>query len=149
MLNTDRLCSKCNTVKPENEFPPDRPRNDYPNGVLRQFRCKECKVKIQRKIRHNMSLMLQTLKKQLCCSVCGLKDFRCLQFHHKDPKQKLYSIARATAQGVSFENVCKELDKCIPICANCHLIHHYDESHIKEESNEKEHTSGGHPPSSS
>ncbi len=145
---TDRLCSKCNTVKPETDFPKDRPRKDY-HGIWRQFRCKACKIKTQRENRHKIALMLITLKKQLCCSICGLKDFRCIQFHHQDPKQKLYTIARATAQGVSFDNLCKELDKCVPICGNCHLIHHYEESHLKEESNEKEHTSNGHTTSTS
>lgn len=53
------------------------------------------------------------------CSVCGYnKCLKSLQFHHTIPGEKDFNIS-----GVSwgkFEEIRKELDKCILVCANCH-----------------------------
>lgn len=52
------------------------------------------------------------------CEMCGYqKSLRALQFHHKDPSKKDFNIGGITAMN---ENVKKELDKCILVCANCH-----------------------------
>lgn len=53
-----------------------------------------------------------------CCEICGYnKSLRALQFHHTNPKEKDFNIGGITTLN---ENVMKELDKCILVCANCH-----------------------------
>lgn len=52
------------------------------------------------------------------CEFCGYN--RCLMaldFHHRDPSIKEFSISRVTA---SWKRVKKELDKCVLACATCH-----------------------------
>ena len=52
------------------------------------------------------------------CEKCGYN--RCidaLEFHHKDPNQKDFSIG---GKSWSFEKLKNEVDKCILVCANCH-----------------------------
>ena len=57
-----------------------------------------------------------------CCSRCGYnKSMRALQFHHIDPSQKDFAISKVTR---SWENIKDELDKCVLLCANCHLEVH-------------------------
>lgn len=54
------------------------------------------------------------------CEVCGYcKCTRALEFHHIDPKAKLFNIAQS-AYTRNWEDVIKELDKCVLLCANCH-----------------------------
>ena len=58
------------------------------------------------------------------CAICGYnKCARALSFHHIDPKKKSFGVA---AKGLtrSWESVKKEIDKCILICANCHMEVH-------------------------
>ncbi len=58
------------------------------------------------------------------CSICNYnKSMAALQFHHIDPTQKEFGIARS---GISraWEKIKKELDKCILLCANCHAERH-------------------------
>lgn len=58
------------------------------------------------------------------CSVCGYKKCtRALSFHHKDPAQKDFGLS---ARGLtrSWEKTKAELDKCILVCANCHMEIH-------------------------
>jgi hypothetical protein len=57
-----------------------------------------------------------------CCERCGYnKSTRALQFHHLDPNEKDFTISR---KSYSIERLKKEVDKCILVCANCHLEIH-------------------------
>lgn len=56
------------------------------------------------------------------CEKCGYdKSTRALQFHHLDPIEKDFTISR---KSYSIERLKKEVDKCILVCANCHLEIH-------------------------
>ena len=62
-------------------------------------------------------------KKTLACSHCGLKDHRVLDFHHERDKEM--GVHRMLSQGLAIERIMAEVKKCIPLCANCHRIHHW------------------------
>ena len=52
------------------------------------------------------------------CICCGYnKYFGALEFHHKNPKEKDFSISKTS---LSFLKLKKELDKCVLVCSNCH-----------------------------
>jgi len=58
------------------------------------------------------------------CAICGYdRCQRALGFHHIDPKKKDFGLS---ARGLtrSWEKIKKEIDKCILICANCHMEVH-------------------------
>jgi hypothetical protein len=62
------------------------------------------------------------------CNKCGYdKCLDALQFHHIDPKEKDFTISR---KSYSIERLKKEVDKCILVCANCHLEIHYELKNI-------------------
>jgi hypothetical protein len=62
------------------------------------------------------------------CMVCGYnKCVAALDFHHKDPKTKLFSLS---GNSYSFEKCKSELDKCWLLCANCHRELHWKESNL-------------------
>jgi len=50
-----------------------------------------------------------------------------LQFHHTNASMKRFEIGSAAALDKTIKDVKEEILKCELICANCHLIHHYDE----------------------
>lgn len=53
-----------------------------------------------------------------CCSICGYnKSLYSLDFHHVNPKEKAFGIARRNS---TFVKLKPELDKCILVCRNCH-----------------------------
>ena len=57
------------------------------------------------------------------CQDCGLKDFRILEFDHRDPKQKSFNIGEATSTGnYGWSTILTEIDKCDIVCSNCHRI---------------------------
>ncbi len=59
-----------------------------------------------------------------CCQLCGYnRCSRALSFHHKDPKEKDFGLS---VRGLtrSWEKIQAELDKCVLVCANCHMEIH-------------------------
>jgi DNA-binding Lrp family transcriptional regulator len=56
------------------------------------------------------------------CERCGYdKSIEALQFHHIKPSEKDFSIS---GKSYSIERLKKEVDKCIMVCANCHIEIH-------------------------
>ena len=60
---------------------------------------------------------------------CGYnKCLAALEFHHRDPNEKDFSISSMMLTSVTpmpWELVSKELDKCDLLCTNCHREEHY------------------------
>ncbi len=58
------------------------------------------------------------------CEICGYKKCsRALSFHHLDPKTKSFGISDKGLTR-SWNKIQEEIDKCILICANCHMEIH-------------------------
>lgn len=86
-------------------------------------RCKKCMVESVTKRRRKLKKMAVEYKGGEC-SICGYsKCINALQFHHLNPSQKSFSIS-ATGHTRSWDKIKIELDKCILVCANCHLELH-------------------------
>jgi stage III sporulation protein SpoIIIAA len=66
------------------------------------------------------------------CIVCGKSHPAIIDFHHvvRDGTQK--SINRMAADSL-WCRVYEEVKKCVPICANCHRIGHFLETHDPSE----------------
>lgn len=55
------------------------------------------------------------------CKLCGYNNYiGSLEFHHRNPKEKDFSIHSS----LSWEKILCELDKCDLLCANCHREQH-------------------------
>ena len=53
------------------------------------------------------------------CCICGYnKCASALEFHHKDPTQKDFTLGLNA--NIAFEKANEEIKKCILVCANCH-----------------------------
>lgn len=58
------------------------------------------------------------------CNRCSEGRFACLEFHHIEPKNKLFQIAYGV-RNKSIKLLQAEIDKCEVLCSNCHKLHHY------------------------
>lgn len=74
------------------------------------------------------------------CCVCGYnKCSNALEFHHINPSEKEVPISGLRTSAKSWEDIIKEVEKCILVCANCHreihsgMIDISNISHIKVE----------------
>ena len=58
------------------------------------------------------------------CSQCGEKRYWVIDAHHTDPNRKDFMVGTTKR---SIKAVKSELEKCIPLCSNCHRDLHYRE----------------------
>ena len=126
--NTPSQRKKCATCK--QTFPVDCFRSNGLDTKGRQRIRGSCKVcdDVRRKLaRDEGRAWLLDHKKNLSCTSCGMKDHRVIEFHHTDPSNKTATVARLLSRGKGSERIKREVNKCIPLCANCHRIFHYEE----------------------
>jgi hypothetical protein len=67
-----------------------------------------------------------TFKATLSCTHCGAAHPAIIDFHHVIRDKDKQSVNKLIADG-RFAAAFEETKKCIPLCANCHRIHHWDE----------------------
>jgi len=55
------------------------------------------------------------------CNKCGYgKNFAALEFHHLNPKTKMYPLDLRSLSNRKWEEILHEAKKCILLCSNCH-----------------------------
>lgn len=59
------------------------------------------------------------------CIRCGEDHPACLEFHHRDPNEKEFSLRDVHTQKFSVGRIQKEIDKCDVLCANCYRKEHW------------------------
>ena len=117
-LNT-KICSKCGQEKPQDQFEPGRNQCRQ----CRNARRKELRQKHPEKHREDAIKRYEEQKKWLHslktqCLICGETEPVCLDFHHKNPNEKDFTIGKHVSR--SKENLLMEINKCVCLCANCH-----------------------------
>ncbi len=59
-------------------------------------------------------------KNGIICLICNESDPRCLDFHHRNPRTKKHDVSQMVWKGKSIKEILKEIEKCDPLCSNCH-----------------------------
>ncbi len=119
-------CNKCHTEKDLSEFA------SHPTQGT-QSNCKVCQrlisaewyqnnknKQIANATRNNKKYRRRIFeyKESLSCESCGEEETVCLDFHHKNPDEKEFSICNYN--GAGWDRVLLEIQKCHVLCANCH-----------------------------
>ena len=131
-------CNKCHEAKAESEFNWNSSKNRYENH------CKLChsnylkahyannKQYYKDKSQHRRAEIRQWLrnyKSLMCCKKCNENHVACLEFHHRDPKQKEVNVAAVINKCWCIARIEKEVAKCIVLCSNCHRKLHWEQKH--------------------
>lgn len=97
-----------------------------------RYRCRKCSIESVQRRRYKVKEQAVEYKGGKC-EICGYdKCIDALEFHHLDPSQKDFGISQKDYTR-SWENVKKELDKCIMVCSNCHKeIHSKEHEEYKD-----------------
>ena len=64
------------------------------------------------------------LKSQVGCKECGIDDYRILEFHHTNHKQRKFNLGLSCSLR-SWESILKEISKCKILCSNCHRLEEF------------------------
>lgn len=125
-----KICGKCGAEKSLDDF------NRGRGAQGRHVWCRSCQKEHyeQNKDRHLMNVRdskrrrrewLRSLKRGRPCARCNhTGPPGAMHWHHRDPRQKLFSISAAHYNGFSRARVLAEIAKCDLLCADCHAQHH-------------------------
>lgn len=124
-----KKCSKCNETKPLELFSKSSKTKDG-----RHTWCKSCfsiyeklrykngdrkrKENNAKKSKERSRTWLWNLLQQSSCMDCGESDPIVLEFDHRDPTTKKYTVVEMV--GHSISTIQAEINKCDIVCANCH-----------------------------
>jgi len=108
-------------------------RNDQNAAWRRWFAKNQQRKRVwQRRRIHEITRWWTALKATKSCERCGESAPECLHFHHRDPAQKKFVLSDAAWKGRSRKSLLNEIAKCIVLCGNRHLIHHWEERQQKK-----------------
>ncbi len=88
---------------------------------------------VKNKARQERTQVFQEFARSLMtpCVDCGAFDVRFMDWHHRDPEDKLIAVSHLTSHYGHLERTMKkikaEIAKCDCLCSNCHRIRHADE----------------------
>lgn len=137
-----KLCKRCGITKEDSKFS----KNSHNDDGLQKW-CKDCvreytasrkdvvseyhkqyrinhrdEISTQKKQYHKSRFeFVNSLKRP--CEKCGENRLYVIQFHHRDPSEKLFTIGTLTKK--SDELILDEVQKCVCLCANCHSEFHW------------------------
>ena len=117
-----KICTKCGKELPLDAFP----WRDKKKGT-RRADCKECHSGYMKQQYAQKKNIIEEQKAQQKCAKCGESRGYVLDYHHLNPEEKETTIARMTSNKYKLEDIQKEVEKCIVLCANCHReFHHFE-----------------------
>ena len=117
-----RQCRYCNFWFEDTEF---EIANIIKGVKYRRRKCRTCYNAAKDKRRIRIRRQVLEIKSTLQCERCGFSDSKALVFHHRDPKEKRFTIGEMSHTGLSIQRIKKEMAKCDVLCANCHAIEHF------------------------
>ncbi len=125
-----RICKLCALEFDVDSFPCAGVKKN--GDAYRRWACANCYYVTNNKKNINRAkAWFIELKKGLQCLDCGKRDHRVLDFHHRDPSDKAFSIADRATRGWSIGVIMKEIEKCDVLCANCHRIREFEKKTSK------------------
>jgi hypothetical protein len=145
MVQSNRRKHKTNRKKADDPRPewrfqqPGESRKEYLKRYQREYHRQEWypghkKERIQETKDRRIELQewYTNYKATLHCKNCGEWHPECLQFHHRNPREKEFNVSEWIRNGVSLERLKAEVTKCDVLCANCHAIETQNERFRKK-----------------
>ncbi len=73
--------------------------------------------------------LLREIRMKSKCLKCGWDEHpEVLQFHHRNPKDKKFTLSAGNVGMYSKKTILKEVEKCDSLCPNCHTYLHFLET---------------------
>ena len=136
-----RRCYRCGELKPADDFAWRRKRKSQRDSFCRPCRSAygrehylankqryiDQAAASKRGLRQaRTQYLLEYFTTHPCCE-CGETDPVVLEFDHRDPDAKAFTIGAALSYR-KWQAILDEIEKCDVVCANCHRRRHYQGS---------------------
>lgn len=115
------LCANCH--REEHYDGPDL--SDLPD--LETVEPPEAGVDGSKEIQQRRQWLLAYKRRVGGCTRCPVESPASIDLHHR--REKSMAVSKMLARGHPLESVCQEIEKCTPLCVNCHRIGHHTTGH--------------------
>ena len=108
-----------------------REHKDALNAYQKQYyreHANEIGARSKRRHHTHRRALVASLKNGKSCIYCGESNPVCLDWHHRNPGNKLFNISTVGSTKESLEFLQDEIAKCDMVCANCHRKIHFGAS---------------------
>lgn len=132
-----KTCTKCGSEKDLSDFAKNSATTDRLQKVCREcmkdyarqryVRIKPVRLAQNKQWRDQTLERLKEYKQGLSCQDCGVSDWRVIEFDHLSDKTG--NIADLVYKW-SWKRLKEEIDKCEPVCANCHRVRTYNRQQL-------------------
>lgn len=126
-----RECRECHRISERRRAATDAGRKDAVKRMQRWRKAHPAEDKARHKARRKKAQEWIEIFKAAGCIRCGETHPGCLDFHHRDPGTKVFTIGKTTIRDKSKEQVAAEIEKCDVLCANCHRKLHWEERQLE------------------
>jgi hypothetical protein len=112
-----KMCSACGATRPQN-------KKHFKVLVARGQFSAECRTCLNGRNKDRREMLRTRVKEYLTqhpCVDCGETDVRVLTFDHRDPTNKVATVATMVSRGAPWSRIKKEIAKCDVRCANDHF----------------------------
>jgi hypothetical protein len=82
---------------------------------------------LEREARKKRKKWFQEYRASQKCLDCGANHEAILDFHHRNPAEKLFLVTRGVSWNLGRERILAEIAKCDVLCCNCHRIRHHNQ----------------------
>lgn len=121
-----KTCRICNEEKGSDEYYTKSTRckschkeyNRTHYETNKQYYVDKAKKRDEKVKEENKAKLLVYLRSHNCID-CGSDDLEVLEFDHRDPSMKTYSVGAML--GFNWDTIQNEIDKCDVRCRNCHI----------------------------
>ncbi len=123
VTKNEKYCPRCEKIKLKKDFFKKNKTGD----VLQSY-CKKCNIKnvVERGRAKKLEMLEYKGNKCVDCELKVKDSHPCVfDFHHLDPNEKDVNLFK-TIKTKKWEEIKKELDKCVILCSNCHRIRHFE-----------------------
>ena len=104
-------------LKYKKEYKKENPDKVSLHNKTYKLKHKEETKKYRKEDKQRKKLFIRATKSKGCV-ICGEKDYRCLDFHHRKREEKECNVSQIRTRGIGA--IVKEIEKCDILCANCH-----------------------------
>lgn len=126
-----KICKICGQEKSISDFY-IRKKDENGNPKTYSSECKQCHCDREKGRYQLKKEFINSFKDK--CEKCGDTRTWVLDFHHKNPSEKDFTVAQL--KKTNKDVIKQEIDKCIVLCANCHREFHYLNSYYNIDLNQ-------------
>lgn len=92
--------------------------------AMAQHKVQMDNTRTAKKKRYAFNIEQWRLWREPGCVVCGEREICCIEAHHLNPAEKLFMVGNRVESPTPWDEIARELSKCVRLCCNCHTKVH-------------------------